>query len=71
MKLVNTHEAKTTLSQLLANVENENQTIRICRHGKPIADLIPIPKNSNPLQQHKKLMGAKLIIADQMKDNWA
>ncbi|MFP4393269.1 MAG: type II toxin-antitoxin system Phd/YefM family antitoxin [Desulfohalobiaceae bacterium] len=41
MKIVNTHEAKTKLSALLPEIEKEGQQIRICRHGKPIADLLP------------------------------
>jgi len=41
MKTVNVHEAKTKLSALLAEVENTGETILICRHGKPVADLVP------------------------------
>jgi antitoxin (DNA-binding transcriptional repressor) of toxin-antitoxin stability system len=39
MKLVNTHEAKTHLSQLLSQVEKEGEVVRICRSGKPIAEM--------------------------------
>ena len=41
MKMVNVHEAKTTLSALLAEVEKTGKRIFICRHGKPVADLVP------------------------------
>jgi prevent-host-death family protein len=41
MKSVNVHEAKTKLSALLAEVEETGEKICICRHGKPIADLVP------------------------------
>lgn len=41
MKAVNIHEAKTTLSALLADVEKKGQKVFICRNGKPIADLVP------------------------------
>jgi prevent-host-death family protein len=41
MKTVNVHEAKTTLSALLAEIEKTGEQIFICRHGKPVADLIP------------------------------
>ncbi|MBN2013167.1 type II toxin-antitoxin system Phd/YefM family antitoxin [candidate division KSB1 bacterium] len=54
---VNTHEAKTKLSYLLAKVENEHEEIKICRNGKPIAILSPIPAKPNPLKQHTELMG--------------
>lgn len=41
MRIVNIHEAKTTLSALLAEVEEGEQVI-IARNGKPIAQLIRI-----------------------------
>lgn len=40
MSMVNVHEAKTHLSQLLAQVEN-GATITIARAGRPVADLVP------------------------------
>jgi len=41
MRIVNVHEAKTRLSALLAEVEKTGETVSICRHGKPVADLVP------------------------------
>jgi len=41
VKTVNVHEAKTNLSALLVEVEKEGVEILICRHGKPVADLVP------------------------------
>ncbi len=38
MKIVNVHEAKTTLSQLLADVER-GEDVLIARNGTPIAKL--------------------------------
>lgn len=40
-EVVNTHDAKTRLSQLLAKVE-AGQTVTIARDGKPVAKLVPI-----------------------------
>lgn len=40
MKTVNVHEAKTHLSQLLAEVER-GQEVVIARAGEPIATLVP------------------------------
>jgi prevent-host-death family protein len=40
MKTVNIHEAKTHLSQLLADVE-QGQEVVIARAGQPIASLLP------------------------------
>lgn len=45
MKTVNVHEAKTTLSKLLEEVER-GETIIIARNGKPIAELSAIAKRS-------------------------
>jgi antitoxin (DNA-binding transcriptional repressor) of toxin-antitoxin stability system len=39
---VNTHEAKTRLSALLAAVEETGETVMICRNQKPVAELRPI-----------------------------
>ncbi len=42
-KQVNVHEAKTKLSQLLAEVEAGGEVI-VARNGKPVAKLVPIPQ---------------------------
>ena len=39
MITVNTHEAKTHLSKLLAAVEEKGEVVLICRNGKPVAEL--------------------------------
>lgn len=40
---VNVHEAKTHLSKYLDRVE-AGETIILCRHNKPIAEVRPIPE---------------------------
>ena len=55
MLSVNTHEAKTRLSELLAKIETEQETIVICRNGKPVAELIPWQKMVDPLSQDTEL----------------
>ena len=45
MITVNTHAAKTTLSHLLAAVEESGENVLICRNGKPVARLIPVGTN--------------------------
>ena len=52
---VNTHEAKTKLSELLLKVEQTHETVVICRNGKPVAELTPWKSKKNPLQQSMKL----------------
>ena len=56
---VNTHEAKTRLSELLAKVETKHETIVICRNGTPVAELLPWKKVKNPLRQNPKLKKIK------------
>ena len=41
MKTVNVHDAKTSLSALLTEVEKRGKRIVICRNDKPVADLVP------------------------------
>jgi antitoxin (DNA-binding transcriptional repressor) of toxin-antitoxin stability system len=39
MITVNTHEAKSKLSALLAAVEERGEVVLICRNGKPVAEM--------------------------------
>lgn len=39
MLTVNTYEAKTRLSALLAAVEKQHEKVVICRNGHPVAEL--------------------------------
>lgn len=52
---VNTHEAKTQLSKLLAVVEERGEVVVVCRGGKPIAELRPIRHRRGGLEQNPKL----------------
>ena len=53
---VNIHEAKTRLSALLRLVEEKGDFIRICRNGRPVADIRPIEIVNKPLEQNPALM---------------
>jgi prevent-host-death family protein len=55
MVSVNTHEAKTRLSELLSRVEQQHETVVICRNGTPVAELHPCNKPKDPLHQNPKL----------------
>lgn len=73
MIIVNTHEAKTQLSRLLNEVEAHHEIIRICRNGKPIADLVPVSKRVDPLKKNPKLQGVKIacnLTAALTDDEW-
>jgi prevent-host-death family protein len=41
VKIVNMHEAKTTLSQLVEQVENGEEVV-LARAGQPVARIVPI-----------------------------
>lgn len=72
MIIVNTHKAKTHLSELLACIEEKHETVRICRNGKPIADIVPVSSHLNPLKQHTELKGRILYDPTEplSKDEW-
>lgn len=54
---INTHKAKTELSKLLKEVEEQHANYLICRNGKVIAELIPASeqKTSDYLLQDPEL----------------
>ena len=47
--MVNTHEAKTHLSRLLARVERGEEIV-IAKAGKPVAKLMPLRGSDRPRQ---------------------
>ncbi len=56
MLMINTHEAKTRLSSLLAQVERGEDVVYICRGGKPVARLMPLEKpKGDPLTANPSL----------------
>lgn len=44
MTSINVHEAKTHLSSILADIERNGKKVVICRHGRAVAELIPVSK---------------------------
>ncbi|NLH73747.1 MAG: type II toxin-antitoxin system Phd/YefM family antitoxin [Verrucomicrobia bacterium] len=53
---VNMHEAKTRLSELVKAVEDKNEIVIICRHGKPVARLTrPVVAAVNRLRTYPDL----------------
>ena len=58
MVIVNTHEAKTRLSELLRLVEERGERVRICRNGRPVADMGPVRSDVvDPLARNPRLEG--------------
>jgi prevent-host-death family protein len=63
MIMINTHQAKSKLSELLAAIESKHETVIICRNGKPVAEMIPWEKtHKNPLAQDPLLK--KIVIKE-------
>lgn len=57
-KLINTHEAKSRLSELLKDVEAGEQ-VYICRDGKPVAELRKLEEVREPLKKYKQISNVK------------
>jgi antitoxin (DNA-binding transcriptional repressor) of toxin-antitoxin stability system len=56
MIAVNTHEAKTNLSALLAAVESRGETVVICRNNRAIAELRAVtPRTTDLFTPHADL----------------
>ena len=75
MITVNTHEAKSRLSALLAAVEDRGEVVLICRHGKPVAELraaSPRTSGPDPLQTHPELTATILYDPTEpaSEDEW-
>ena len=74
MLVVNTHEAKTRLSELLRLVEERNERIRVCRNGKPVAEIGPIATTErDPLMTNPRLSGVVFHenpVAPLADDDW-
>ena len=61
MTAINVHEAKTRLSALLKLIE-KGETVIICRHGEPVAEITKpakTPRGFNRLTPHRKLSQIK------------
>jgi antitoxin (DNA-binding transcriptional repressor) of toxin-antitoxin stability system len=49
MRCVNVHQARTTLSALLADVEDHGEVVLICRNGRPVAELRAVSQRKGRL----------------------
>lgn len=73
MIVVNTNQAKSQLSQLIARIEKGRETVRICRNGVPVADMVPIKDVVDPLRQHPELTGVEILydpVSPLDEDEW-
>ena len=73
MILVNMHDAKTRLSELVALVEKNHEIVTICRNGIPVAELIPLSGIVDPLKQNPAIKDIKILYdptAPLESDEW-
>jgi len=62
MTNINIHEAKTTLSKLVAAVEGGGGDITLCRAGKAVARITPLP--AAPRKIISGLLKGQIWLAD-------
>jgi antitoxin (DNA-binding transcriptional repressor) of toxin-antitoxin stability system len=74
MIIVNTHEAKTRLSELLRAIEEKGERVRVCRNGRPIAEMGPVPRFSpDPLAINPRLSAVQFRespVAPLAEEDW-
>ncbi len=60
---VSTYEAKTKLSELLRLVKEKDEVVRICKHGRVMAELVSprrMRSRNKPFKRHPRIMGVKI-----------
>ena len=63
-EMVNMHDAKTRLSQLVARAE-KGERITIARDGKPVAQLVPAPRQRrSALPEDEPLLNLDTFAVD-------
>lgn len=71
--LVDVDEVAAELPSLLKAVEEQGQSVQICRDGKPIAALQPVRLPKDPLQVHPHLKATYIApdaFAPLTEDEW-
>jgi antitoxin (DNA-binding transcriptional repressor) of toxin-antitoxin stability system len=72
MKTVNIHEAKTSLSALLVEVENQSEHIIICRYGNPVAEIIPYKKKKrSQVKKSLKPISLDCDLTEPSSSDWS
>jgi len=67
------YEVKSHLSSLLSEVVNKGSVFVICRHGVPIADIVPHRAVNDPFEVRESLAGAEYLTeatAPLDEDDW-
>ena len=58
---VSVAEARNTFTKLLQAVEN-GERVTICRHGKPVADIVPTQEKEREAPKYGTLKGEAFIL---------
>ena len=56
------YEAKSHLSGILSEVANKGSVFVICKHGVPIADIVPHQAANDPFEVREDLAGAEYLV---------
>lgn len=67
MKIVNIHEAKSTLSRLLVEV-GHGETVVIARAGRPVARIIPFEPLPPPQRSGFGVLAGAITVPDDFDD---
>lgn len=65
---VNIHQAKSTLSKLVAAAEDLRQETTLCRAGRPVAKIVPIPHKNVCDGRKIGILSGKIEITDDFDD---
>lgn len=58
---INVYEAKAQFSKLIATVQETGEAYTICKHNRPVVDVVPHDEPTDPLKQDPKLKGAVFV----------
>ena len=62
MRMVNVHEAKSTLSRLIEEVTRTGNAVVIARAGRPVAHLVPV--TAAPAKRKLGTLRGQLVVND-------
>lgn len=56
--MMSIYDVKAHFSEVIARVEETGEALVVCRHNRPVADIVPHRSVSDPLKPDPKLKGA-------------
>ena len=61
MKTINLYQAKTHLSKLIAQIEEDGEAVVLCRYGRPVAQIVPHKPLGADVEPDPELAGAQYL----------